>query len=391
MKMWIGFLLVSFFICTLGWAQVPERIVEAEGKAAGATLQAHDEALNRALRAAIEQGVGSVIDSETMVNNFQLLDDEIYSQVKGYIRSYDVIGDNQGQGGVYIVRVRAVIAMGLIEKDLAALRITMKRMNNPRIMIIFAELIDGLEEAGAVTQTEMERFFLSKEFPLIDKSQMQMIKERDAALSYADPQKAAALGRQYGAEVVIVGQATSDLVDNSRPYGVSVFAYRAQTSAKAIKTDTAEMLVSDGTQAEARGGGRIPTAKDALRVAANELAERMMVQVVEKLRSEAFNVVNVQIVAAQANATNRKMLIDELQGIRGVQGVNERSFVNGIVILDVAVEGVIWKDFEGRLENLPGLSLAVTEKTQNRINVKFLGEGVGGNPSPLPPDYVEQR
>jgi hypothetical protein len=101
--------------------------------------------------------------------------------------------------------------------------------------------------------------------------------------------------------------------------------------------------------------------------------------------------VNVQIVAAQANATNRKMLIDELQGIRGVQGVNERSFVNGIVILDVAVEGVIWKDFEGRLENLPGLSLAVTEKTQNRINVKFLGEGVGGNPSPLPPDYVEQR
>jgi hypothetical protein len=321
-----------------------------------------------------------------MVNNFQLLDDEIYSQVKGYVRNYEVISDNQGQGGIYIVRVRVVVAMGLLEKDLAALKITMKRMNNPRIMFIFSELIDGLEEAGAVTQTEMERFFLAKEFPLIDRAQIQMIKERDATLSYADPQRAAALGRQYGAEIVVVGQATSDLMDNSRPYGVSVFAYRSQISAKAIKTDTAEVMVSEDAQAEARGGGRVPTAKDALRVATNELAHRMMGQIVEKLRSEAFNVVNIQIVADQANAASRKILIDELHGIRGVQSVNERSFVNGIVILDVTVDGAIWKDFDVRLENLPGLSLAVTEKTQNRINVSFLEGGVRENPTSLPPE-----
>lgn len=377
MKKWLGVIAAYFLVLTVSaFSQVPEKIIEIEGKAAGSTLQARDEALNRALRAAIEQGVGSVVDSETLVNNYQLLDDQIYSQVKGYIKSYEVIGDNQGRGDIYIVRVRAVVALGLLEKDLQALKITMKRRGNPRTMFVFSELIDGLEQAGAVTQTEMERAFLAKEFPLVDKAQMQMVKERDAALSFSDHRRAAALGRQYGAEIVVVGQATSDLVDSSRPYGVSVFAYRSQISAKAIKTDTAELMVADQAEAEARGGGRIPTAKDALKQGAGDLAQRMMVQIVERMRSEAFNLVNVQIVADGANATRRSQLIQALEAIRGVESVNERSFVNGVVILDVNVDGAIWKDFEVRLESLPNVPLAVTGKSQNRIDVKFVERGV---------------
>lgn len=389
MKRVLGSIFLGVWVlCSAVSAQVAEKIIEVEGKAAGAGLQAHDEALNRALRAAIEQGVGSVIDSETMVSNFQLLDDQVYSQVKGYIKDYEVIGDNRGEGGIYVIRIRATVALGLLEKNIKALNITMKRRGNPRTMFIFSELIDGLEQAGAVTQTEMERTFLAKSFPLVDKAQMQMIKERDAALSYADPQKAAALGRQYGAEVVVVGQATSDLEDNSRPYGVSVFAYRSQISAKAIKTDTAELMVSDQAEGEARGPGRIPTAKDALRQGAAQLADRMMVQIVERMRSEAFNVVNIQVVAEGANATTRRMLVQALEGIRGVQSVSERSFVNGVVILDVNVDGAIWKDFDVRLENLPGLSLSVTGKTQNRIDVKFVEAPMmpQGGPAALQPE-----
>ncbi len=384
------FFLSVWMVSSIVMGQASEKIIELEGKAAGSDLKAHDEALNRALRAAIEQGVGSVIDSETMVSNFQLLDDQVYSHVKGYVTNYEVIGDNHGEGGIYIVRVRATVALGLLEKNLKALKLTMKRRGNPRTMFIFSELIDGLEQAGAVTQTEMERAFLAKEFPLVDKAQMQMIKERDASLSYADPQKAAALGRQYGAEIVIVGQATSDLVDNSRPYGVSVFAYRSQISAKAIKTDTAEVMVSDQADSEARGGGRIPTAKDSLRQGAAQLAERMMVQVVDRMRSEAFNTVNIQIIAEGANATTRRMLVKDLESIRGVESVSERSFVNGVVILDVNVDGAIWKDFDERLESLPSLSLSVTGKTQNRIDVKVIGtagaEPAGENLTPLQPE-----
>lgn len=387
MKRWIGLAAFCFMMSSfLAFAQVPERVVEAEGKASGSSLQAYDEALNRALRKAIEEGVGTVIDSETMVNNFQLLDDQIYSQVKGYVKNYEVIGDNHGEGGIYVVRVRATVALGLLEKDLKALKLTMKRRGNPRTMFIFSELIDGLEQAGAVTQTEMERAFLAKEFPLIDKAQMQMVKERDAALNYADPQQAAALGRQYGAEIVVVGQATSDLVDNSRPYGVSVFAYQAQISAKAIKTDTAEMIASDQVSGESRGGGRIPTAKESLRQAAENLAQKMMVQIVDRMRGEAFNVVNVQVVAMNISGVGRRNLVQALQEIRGVESVNERSFLNGVLILDITVDGAIWKDFDVRLEKLSGIPLSVTGKTQNRITVEVIEGGEVPSSAPLQPE-----
>ena len=364
-------MLISIAVVSAASAQIAERIVEATGMAAGTDLSARDEAINRALRRAIEQGVGSVVDSETMVQNFQLLDDQVYSHVKGYIKDYEVIADNGGEGGVYTITVRATVAMGALEKDLKALNLTMKARGNPRVMFLFSELVDGLEQPGAVTQTAMERAFLAKNFPLVDKAQMQMVKERDATLSYADPNKAAALGRRYGAEVVVVGQATADLVDSSRPYGVSVFAYSAQISAKAIKTDTAEVMVSDQVLNEARGGGRIPTAKQAIRQAAEDLARRMMVQIVDRMRSEAFNIVNVQVVIEGINATGRRAVIGELQAVRGVESVNERSFVNGVVILDVTVEGSIWKDFELTLEKLPSVRLQVTGKTQNRIDAKL--------------------
>ncbi|MBI1871676.1 MAG: hypothetical protein HYS07_10885 [Chlamydiae bacterium] len=373
MKKYLALITLMMILAAQVFAQVAETEIEGVGRASGSTLQAHDEALNRALRAAIEQGVGSVIDSETMVNNFQLLDDQVYSQVKGYVRGYEIIEDNQGEGGLYVIRVRAAVALGLLEKDLKALKLTMKRRGNPRVMFVFSELIDGLEQAGAVTQTEMERAFLAKDFSLVDKAQMQMIKERDAALSYANPQQAAALGRRYGAEMVIVGQSTSDLMDTSKPYGVSVFAYRSQISARAIKTDTAEVMVSDDAEAEARGPGRIPTAKDALRQGAQDLSRKMMVELVDHLRSEAYNTVNIQLVISQVNATSNKILVKALEGVHGVQRVSERSFVNQVVILDVTIDGAIWKDFDSKLEQL-GIPLVITGKSQDRIDAKLMNE-----------------
>ncbi|MEJ2744553.1 MAG: hypothetical protein P8123_02535, partial [bacterium] len=92
---------------------VPEKVVVATGEAAvrgtgsEALLLAKDEAINRAQRRAIEQGIGTIVDSETMVENFQLLEDKVLSQVKGYITGFKVIKDNKGEEGVYSVTIEA--------------------------------------------------------------------------------------------------------------------------------------------------------------------------------------------------------------------------------------------------------------------------------------------
>ncbi len=366
------FLFVLWISCTSLSQAAQEVVIETTGIAAGHTLKARDEAINRAMRSAIEQGVGSVIDSETMVQNYQLLDDQVYSHVKGYVKDYEIINEEQVPDNTTRITIRANVALGLLEKDIKALKITWKKRGNPRIMFLFTEMVDGLEQAGAVTQTTFENAFLKQDFPLIDKSQLQSIKERDAALNYADPLKAAELGRRFGAEIVVVGQATADLVDSSRPYGVSVFAYEATISAKAIKTDSAEMMASDSVQKTARAGGRIPAGRDALKMAADELANKLMHQIVDKARSEAFNTVNVQLVGDKAGAKNRQDLMSELRALRGIESVNERSFGNGITILDVQMDGALWQNFEVTLEELQTVSVQVTGKSPDRIEFNFL-------------------
>lgn len=365
-------LLFVFCACFTSFVQAQEKVVEATGMAVGHTLAAKDEALNRALRKAVEMGVGTVIDSETMVQNFQLLDDQVYSHVKGYVQSYEILDEQQTTDGLTHITIQAVVALGMLEKDLKALKITWNRRGNPRIMFLFSEIVDGLEQAGAVTQTTFESEFLKRDFPLIDKAQLQAIKEKDAAMNYQDPLKAAELGRRFGAEIVVVGQASADLVDSSRPYGVSVFAYEATISAKAIKTDTAEMMAADTSSFTARGGGRVPTARDAIKNAAIDLSKKMMKQIVDQARSEAFNTVNVQLIGDKAGARNRKDLMSELSQIRGIQSVNERSFGNGITVIDVEMDGALWKTFEMKLEELNSVRIQVTGKTSDRIEFNFV-------------------
>ncbi|MDX9702041.1 MAG: hypothetical protein RBU23_03250 [Candidatus Auribacterota bacterium] len=362
---------------------VPMRTIDAEGIAAvtadtpEAVLNARDEAVKRALRRAIEQGVGALIDSESMAQNFQLLNDQIYSHVKGYVSEYDIIADNGGADGIYRITVRATVVLAQLRKDLKALNIIKHEKGNPRIMVLFTEVMDGMPISGAVAASKMEQVFLKHGFPLVDKAQMMAIQERDATLNYADPQKASALGRQFGAEVVIIGQASADLVDSSQPYGVSVFYYQAQISARAIKVDTATVMTSESVQSDWRkpgqgqGSGRMEAAKDALAAAGQMAADAMINQILERWRSEVYNTVMVQVVAQEVTGLRRKALLNELKSIRGVESVNERSFINKVLIIDVEVEGSIWNTFSDRLEQFETVGVTLTGKTQNRIDIEL--------------------
>jgi len=363
-------LLAMLFVCQFVCAEVPDRVITAEGMAAGSDLKARDEALNRALRRAIEEGVGTVVDSESMTQNYQLLADKVYSQVKGYVKSYNVISENGGADGIYRVKVEAVVALAILEKDIKALNIIKEKKNNPRIMILVQEFVDGLEQPSELVQAEMEKEFLAKQFPLVDKAQYQMVKEKDVALSYTSPEKAAVLGREYGAEVVVVGQATCNMGETSSPYGVQVFAYTADISVKAIKTDTAAVIAIETVSATERGSGRMPTANKALGAAGKKIAGGIISGIVEKWRSEVFNTVSVSIVAEGIEPSDREVLKNDLMDIRGVQNVNERTFNKGILVLDIVVDGAIWQNFEQRVLSLPNIKFQLVAKTENRIEVK---------------------
>lgn len=97
---------------------------------------ARNQALRNALRDAVKQGVGVLLDSNTIVKNWTVIQDEVYSSARGFVKQYKVIRDEKSNG-IWFIEIEAEVATGQIKDKLADLRILHKKMGNKRLMIIY--------------------------------------------------------------------------------------------------------------------------------------------------------------------------------------------------------------------------------------------------------------
>ena len=206
------------------------KTVTAEGVAAiqgNARDIARDAALEDAQKRAVEQAVGILIDSQTQVENFQLISDKILSQTKGYIKRYTVVGETV-DSSLLRVRISADVALDKLTDDLTGIGILLGQMHKPRTIVMIAEQNIGREwvawwwgghsahgaetEIGVVENTFSD-VFTQKGFEFIDHEVAAKEIKITKAYKVQDltATQARTLGHQVDAEVVIIGKALSKL------------------------------------------------------------------------------------------------------------------------------------------------------------------------------------
>lgn len=111
-------ILFAFIFSTVGFAENANQLVEVKASGYGENPR---EAYKAALRAAVEQVVGTLIDATTLVENDQLVEDEILTYAAGMVTSAKQIGEpKKTDGGIYFVKVLATVQKGKIEQKLRA-------------------------------------------------------------------------------------------------------------------------------------------------------------------------------------------------------------------------------------------------------------------------------
>lgn len=115
--------------------------VEAEGQAAilnNNLAGARNQALVNAQRNAVEQGVGLVLDSKTVSENFEIIRDKVLTSSQGFVTRYTILqeGPTPDQQ-TFRVRIKAEVSQELLEDRLSALRILHQAMGNKRVMVIY--------------------------------------------------------------------------------------------------------------------------------------------------------------------------------------------------------------------------------------------------------------
>ncbi len=104
---------LALTLSTLHAADAPETVtVVADG--AGSTP---DEATRDAIRNAVRQVVGVLIDSETLVKNDDLISDKVIAASNGFVTKYEKLSEKK-DGGLIRVRVRAVVEKGRVASRL---------------------------------------------------------------------------------------------------------------------------------------------------------------------------------------------------------------------------------------------------------------------------------
>ena len=99
---------------------------------------ARNQALLNAQRQAVEQGIGALIDSETISKNFEIIKDQILSSSRGFVTHYEIIEEGKtSDNAAFEVTIRATVSDQNIRDKLTALRILHKKMGNKRLMIIY--------------------------------------------------------------------------------------------------------------------------------------------------------------------------------------------------------------------------------------------------------------
>ena len=122
----VGLLLASPSAAQLGG---PGKTVTVVGAAPieGGIPATRERALQQAFRMAVEQVAGVIVESETLVENMMLFEDNILTRTQGYVRDFKILFEEE-QDGVLSLEVDVEVVPGRLSRDLQSLGILLRRV-----------------------------------------------------------------------------------------------------------------------------------------------------------------------------------------------------------------------------------------------------------------------
>lgn len=341
---------------------------------------ARDAAIGDALRKAVEQAIGTIVSSETMVANYQVLSDNVYTKTQGYIKSYDVVKEWQ-VSGLYQVLVRAVVETGPLKDDLSALGVLQMKAGRPKVLFLIAEKNIGQkyyhfwwwgksEYMGetvdiSAAETAMKEAFVTNGFTVVDTGRPEDISVTDAyRVADLSAAEAKEIGKAVNAEVVVYGKAVAK--EGPAAGGTIVTVYLADVTAQAVRVDDGVVLAVSGGHGVSRNISDISGGTEAITRASQELAGKLMDQITARWTA------GVNLVTITLNGINDyQKLIDfknALKGrVRGVSAVYQRKYSDGEAVFEVETKASA-QDIADDISRIAGY-LKVVKTTPNMIYV----------------------
>lgn len=352
----------------------------------GKKAAARESALKNAFRHAIEQVVGVMINSRTVVKDSELLQDKIFSKSSGFIKTYK-INSETFEGDECRISVKATVSAVRLEKGLHDLGLLSKKMGKPRIAVIITEqnigndapvssLSDGSVNAG-IAESVINAVFEKKGYNLVDRDTLVALAKREGTLSstgvMTSSDAAVQVAAGGGAEVVIIGQAVAKSGATVLS-GTNMRTSDAMVSLRAVNADTGQLIASHSTNARSANVNPTAGGSEAIKKATMELAEKLHQKIVAKWTSNVTGTRTARLVVKGIDfvgiARFRELLREQ---IGHVEDTVERGFKDGVLTLDAEINGNAMElADELTTAGVENYKFKILSFTGNTLNVELL-------------------
>ncbi len=332
---------------------------------------AKENAIKNALRNAVEQGVGVFIDSSTLVKNYSVEFDTIFSKAAGYVRTYKVL-EEWSDKGLYHVRVLAEIGMGNLQHDLVAVETFKKLVQYPRIMVSGKELIDGQPQPESrLVKTAIESILADSGYDLVDPEQLEAVQQRDMVMA-KDERERLILGQRFGADIHIKYTAEAVFASRDTLYGTPAYFYKAVVDCRVIKTDTGRIMFSRSVKVRRGAEDTNAAAQGALHFAGKKMAYTLKNDVLKQWIGEVLEGgVWLELKVSNISFQAARDLAETIRGWQHVNSVREPAYIRGTAIFQVRAN-MAAPALTVRLLRLESPGFKVEEVMQNSIKLRTI-------------------
>lgn len=344
-------LTLALIFCFVGPVLAKEVTVDGQGAS-------RDDAIRDALRLAVEQAVGTLVKSETLVQNAQVVKDEIYTKSQGYVEDYTVLNERR-DNELFVLSVKVNVNTSpnsALMTKLQKLKLVEVGLRDPRIAVMIAQP----QAEATIIRNLRENGFRH----VLDASQVQSMamSRLSQAITTGDTAQAKALAIKQGLDLVVVGTIETSYVGNVLDSGMH--STQAQVTVKVFKTDTAEILAANTLDAAGADITKDSSAREAVIKASNKAAAYLVEQFMQYAGDpEKPLTLMVQNVASFQQLNT---LQAGLRQISGVKAIHIRNYQAGQAQVDITYTGSP-QALSQALQNITGVKLEVTDMSGSTV------------------------
>ncbi|MDQ6992560.1 MAG: hypothetical protein Q9M31_03740, partial [Mariprofundus sp.] len=248
MKLMLKCVIITFFGCLLNplFVFANEATIAASGNGLSKA-----EAMRDMKRNAVEQALGSLVKSSTVVENFEVKHDKILTMSEGFVKKVSDLEETHHADSGWSVKAVLTLSTESIKNEMMALKMLQIDAEMPRVAVITEEYLNGENKGLKLTETNIIKLLRAKQFNLIDPEQVKLIRSNsiDRALIEGNNKWIQLIKTQLNADFVVIAKTrcTSSLIME----GVMMKTHQVTSSVKVMNAGTGALIAADTTTGKA--------------------------------------------------------------------------------------------------------------------------------------------